>query len=256
MIFCSDSVKKILACDQIAEDLVFDKRPSNQELIFGHILLSYEEGQPATPGDLVNLIGCSPESLRLMLRKAEKGKYLFSGGRPKYEILPGSKLLWLTHKISQEWLVRNQRRLLPFRPTVREVYTVTQAFDIHSRTSNRLSFVFKSPVKRGIVFFLLDRMNYGYFELKRLKHNFPIDPESLRQFINIMQDAGYFEKMRKGNQTLIRASQSLQTLADEEVTKVCLDLNKGSNSFRPYSDFVARLKGNSKNLKELATAAQ
>ena len=71
-----------------------------------------------------------------------------------------------------------------------------------------------------------------------------------------MQDAGYFEKMRKGNQTLIRASQSLQTLADEEVTKVCLDLNKGSNSFPPYSDFVARLKGNSNNLKELATAAQ
>ena len=32
-----------------SQKTVFDKRPSNQELIFGHILLSYEEGQPMTP---------------------------------------------------------------------------------------------------------------------------------------------------------------------------------------------------------------
>ena len=39
MRFCSDSVKKILACDQIVGGMEFDKRPSNQELVFGHIAL-------------------------------------------------------------------------------------------------------------------------------------------------------------------------------------------------------------------------
>ena len=73
MRFCSDSVSKILACDQIAEGLEFDKRPSNQELIFSHILLCHEEGQRVVPRDLTEVIGCSPESLRLILRKAENG---------------------------------------------------------------------------------------------------------------------------------------------------------------------------------------
>ena len=59
MRFTTDSLRKILTCDQIAEGLEFDKRPSNQELIFGHILLMYEEGRRVVPRDLVSLIGCS-----------------------------------------------------------------------------------------------------------------------------------------------------------------------------------------------------
>ena len=46
-------MRKVLACDQIDEGLEFDKRPSNQELIFGHILLMYEEGRRIVPRDLV-----------------------------------------------------------------------------------------------------------------------------------------------------------------------------------------------------------
>ena len=89
MRFSSDMVKKILACDQIDEGLEFDKRPSNQELVFGHILLCHQEGADVSlPRDLTELIGCTPESLRLMLRKAEKGRFLMCGGRPNYEILP------------------------------------------------------------------------------------------------------------------------------------------------------------------------
>lgn len=241
MRFCSDSVSKILACDQIAEGLEFDKRPSNQELIFSHILLCHEEAQRVVPRDLTEVIGCSSESLRLILRKAEKRGYLQCSGRPDYEIKPCAKLLWLVHEVSQKWLINNQRRLLPFQPTVRQVYTVTQAFDIHSRVKNRHGFMFKSPIKRGIVFFVLDRMCHGQIELKRLKRNFPIDHESLRQFINMMVDAGYFEKQRKGTQTYIRATQILKMKADAAVEEVCLGLNRFSAGFSTYNDFIAWL---------------
>ena len=37
-------MRKVLACDQIDDGPEFDKRPSNQELIFGHFLLMYVEG--------------------------------------------------------------------------------------------------------------------------------------------------------------------------------------------------------------------
>ena len=39
-----------------------------------------------------------------MLRKAEKGKYLFSGGRPKYEILPVQNCRGLRIKLANGWL--------------------------------------------------------------------------------------------------------------------------------------------------------
>lgn len=246
MRFCSDSVKKILACDQIVGGMEFDKRPSNQELVFGHILLCHQECRRVVPRDLTELIGCTPESLRLMLRKAEKGKFLASGGRPHYEIIPLPKLLWLVHNVSHEWLLRNQRRLLPFNPTVREVYTVAQAFDIYSRVKNRHGFMFKSPIRRGIVFFVLDRMCHGHVELSRLKENFPIDHESLRQFVNMMVDAEYFVKLRHGKQTVIRATESLQNKVDAMVDEVCFGLNKCEQSFSIYGDFIDWLYFNAK----------
>ena len=67
--------KKILACDQIDEGLEFDKRPGNQELILGHILLCHQEGKTVLPRDLTEIVGCTSESLRLMLRGAEKGVF-------------------------------------------------------------------------------------------------------------------------------------------------------------------------------------
>lgn len=242
MRFSSDMVKKVLACDQIDEGLEFDKRPGNQELILTHILLCHGEDKIVVPRDLTDIIGCSSESLRLMLRRAEKGRFLSCGDRPNYEILPRSKLLWLVHAVSHEWLIKNQRRLMPFQPTVREVYTIAQAFDIYSRANNQYGFMFKAPVKRGIVFFVLDKMRFGPLELKRLRQNFPIDHESLRQFINIMEDAGYFEKIRKGNQTYIRGRQALQSVADETVNMVCVGLSQVNDSFTPYSDFLAWLR--------------
>ena len=238
MHFSPANVKKILACDQIAEGLKFDKRPSNQELVFGHVLLCHQECRRVVPRELTDLIGCTPESLRLMLRKAEKGKFLASLGRPHYEIIPLPKLLWLVHNVSQEWLLRNQRRLLPFTPSVREVYTAAQAFDIYSRVKNRHGFMFKSIIRRGIVFFVLDRMRYGHIELSRLKENFPIDHESLRQFINMMVDAKYFEKLRYGKKTVIRATESLENKADAMVEEVCYRLNKCEQSFSIYGDFI------------------
>jgi hypothetical protein len=254
--FSSDIVKKILACDQISEGMEFDKRPSNQELAFGHILLCHQECRRVVPRDLTELLGCTPESLRLMLRKAEKGKFLASGGRPHYEIIPLPKLLWLIHEVSQEWLLRNQRRLMPFSPTVREVYTVTQAFDIYSRINNRHGFMFKSPVKRGIVFFLLDRMHHGPIELKRLKYNFPIDHESLRQFINMTVDAGYFEKLRDGKQTFIGATKVLKEKTDILVDEVCVGLNKSDQSLSIYSDFIDWLNvGLEQNARAAASTA-
>lgn len=241
MRFSSDSVKKILACDQVTAGLEFNKRPGNQELIFGHILLCHDESRMVVPRDITDTIGCSPESLRLLLRRAEKRDYLFCGGRPNYEIKPAPKLLWMVHKVSQEWLVNSQRRLLPFRPTVREVYTVAQAFDIHSRVKNSHGFMFKSPIKRGIVYFVLDRMCYGHIELKQIKRNFPIDHESLRQFINAMVDAGYLEKIRQGNQTCIRATQTLREVANDAADIVCAGLSGAAESFTPYTDFLAWL---------------
>ena len=244
MRFSSDMVKKILACDQIDEGLEFDKRPGNQELILGHILLRYQEGKIVVPRDLTEIIGCSSESLRLMLRGAEKGRFLVCGRRPNYEILPTSKLLWLVHAVSNEWLIKNQRRLMPFQPSIREVYTVTQAFDIFSRINNVQGFMFKSPVKRGIVFFVLDKMRFGPLELKRLRQNFPIDHESLRQFVNVMEDAGYFEKTRMGNMTYVRGRAALKSVVNEAVNEVCAGLNQVDGSFSPYSDFLAWLKPN------------
>ena len=84
MRFSSDMVKKILACDQIDEGLEFDKRPGNQELILGHILLCHQEGKTVTPRDLVKSSVVASESLRLMLRGAEKGKFS--------DLWPSSKL--------------------------------------------------------------------------------------------------------------------------------------------------------------------
>ena len=84
MRFLSDMVKKILACDQIDEGLEFDKRPGNQELILGHILLCHQEGKTVLPRDLTEIVGCTSESLRLMLRGAEKGAFS--------DVWPSSKL--------------------------------------------------------------------------------------------------------------------------------------------------------------------
>jgi hypothetical protein len=241
MRFCTDEVKKVLACDQIAEGLEFDKRPSNQELVFGHILLMHEEGKNVVPRDLVRLIGCSSETLRLMLRKAEKGGFLKAHGRPDYEIVPLEKLLSLVFKVSQEWLLRNRMRLLPFSPSVRSVYLVTQTFDMYSRHKKLLPFVFKSPLKRGISFFVLDREKSGGVELKKLRHNFPIDHESLRQFVNIMVDAGYFKKHRKGKKVLIRPTSALTEIANMAIGDLCGLLNQSNRKFAAYNDFIGRL---------------
>jgi hypothetical protein len=241
MRFTTDSLRKILACDQIAEGLEFDKRPSNQELIFGHILLMYEEGRRVVPRDLVSLIGCSAESLRLTLRGAERGGFVKAQGRPDYEILPGDRLLWEVHKISQEWLTLNQRRLLPIRPTVREVYLTTQTFDIYTRFKKNMTFVLKSPLKRGISFFILDRDAYGGVELKGLRHNFPIDHESLRQFINVMIDAGYFVKHRRGKKVFIRATIALKEALGSIVEDVSDKLNDCARNFSVYSNFIDQL---------------
>jgi len=153
-------------------------------------------------------------------------------------------------------LLRNQRRLLPFNPTVREVYTVTQAFDIYSRVKNRHGFMLKSTIRRGIVFFVLDRMCHGHIELSRLKENFPIDHESLRQFINMMVDAGYFEKLRHGKQTVIRATDSLQNKADAMVDEVCFGLNKCGQSFSIYGDFIDWLYINEEQENPVAASFQ
>ncbi|MBL6642111.1 MAG: hypothetical protein ISP38_04230 [PS1 clade bacterium] len=241
MRFTQDSIRKILACDQIAEGLEFNKRPSNQELIFGHILLMYEEGRRVVPRDLVNLIGCSAESLRLMLRGAERGGFVKARGRPDYEILPDDRLLWEVHKVSQEWLTRNQRRLLPLRPTVREVYLTTQTFDIYARFKKTMTFALKSPLKRGISFFILDRDVHGGVELKRLRHNFPIDHESLRQFINVMIDAGYFEKHRRGKKVFIRPTIALKEALGAIVEDVSDKLNECAKDFSVYSNFIDQL---------------
>lgn len=234
----SDSVKKVLAVDQIAEGLVFDKRPSNQELILGHILLRHEEGRTVVPRELIKIIGCSPESLRLMLRKAEKGGFVVTTGRPDYEIRPSQKLLWLVFQVSQEWRVRNQRRLLPYSPTIRDVYRITQSFDIYTRVNNLMPFVLKSPMKRGITFFVLDRGKFGGVELTQLRHNFPIDHESLRQFINSMIETRQFEKYRKGKKAYIRPTRALTQQLNTIVDEVCAGLASHKSTFTVYSDFI------------------
>lgn len=241
MRFCGDEVKKVLACDQVAEGLEFDKRPSNQELVFGHILLMHEEGKSVVPRDLVRLIGCSSETLRLMLRNAEKGGFLKAHGRPNYEIVPLEKLLSLVFKVSQEWLLRNRLRLLPFSPSVRNVYLVAQAFDMYSRHKKLLPFVFKSPLKRGISFFVLDRDKSGGVELKKLRHNFPIDHESLRQFVNIMVDAGYFKKHRKSKKVFIRPTPAFTEITNMTIDDLCRLLNASSKGFAVYDNFIAKL---------------
>lgn len=236
-----DKIKKVLACDQIAEGLTFNKRPGHQELIFGHILLSYEEGNPATPKDLTRLTGCTPETLRVLLRKAESRGYLCSSGRPDYQIVPCEKMLSLIFKVSQEWRQRNLRRLLPYTPTVGEVYVMTQAFDIYTRWRESLTFIFKTPVKRGITFFILDRSRHGYVELERLKYNFPIDHESLRQFINMMIETGYFGKSKIGKYTVIWATSKLREETDKIVSELDAALRPFSGSIRPYSAFVEQI---------------
>jgi len=238
MYFTAGSVSKILACDQISESLEFDKRPSNQELIFGHILLMYEEGRRVVPRDVARLIGCSAESLRLTLRRAEQGGFVRVQGRPDYEILPCDRLLWEVYKVSQEWLANNQRRLLPARPTVREVYLATQTFDIYTRCKKIMTFALRSPVKRGISFFILDQDVYGGVDLQHLRHNFPIDHESLRQFINVMIDAGYFEKHRRGKRVFIRPTISLTEALGAIVENVCDTINDCARGFSVYSNFV------------------
>ena len=241
MHFTADRVHKILACDQIAAGLEFDKRPSNQELIFGHILLMYEEGRPVVPRDIARLIGCSAESLRLTLRRAEQGGFLRTQGRPDYEVLPRDRLLREVHKVSQEWLALNQRRLLPTRPTMREVYIITQTFDIYTRCNKIMTFALRSPVKRGISFFILDQDVYGGVDLQDLRHNFPIDHESLRQFINVMIDAGYFEKHRHGKKVFIRPTISLNEVLGEIVENVCHKINDCAMGFSVYSNFVDKV---------------
>ena len=241
MRFTAEGMCKVLACDQIAEGLEFDKRPSNQELALGHILIMYEEGRRVVPRDLVNLLGCSSEGLRLMLRSAEKGNFLRTEGRPDYEIFPSNKLLWEVHDVSQKWLIRNQRRLLPERPTVRKVYLIAQAFDIHARFKKLMTFALRSPLKRGISFFILDRDTHGGVELARLRRNFPIDHESLRQFINVMIDAGYFEKHRYGKKVFIRPTFALKEEFGAIVEDVCRNLNKCSQGLSVYGDFVDKL---------------
>jgi predicted transcriptional regulator len=138
----------------------------------------------------------------------------------------------------------------------REVYTVTQAFDIYSRMKGPDGFMFKSPMKRGIIFFVLDKMRFGQIELSRLKENFPIDHESLRQFINMMVDAGYFEKLREGKQTFIRATEALQINTDAAVNEVCAGLQRFENSFKPYSDFIDWLNIDTDQVDSLVPAAQ
>jgi hypothetical protein len=242
-------MRKVLACDQIDEGLEFDKRPSNQELIFGHILLMYEEGRRIVPRDLVTLIGCSAESLRLTLRDAEKGGFLSRAGRPDYEVLPRKRLLWEVFDVSQKWLLRNQRRLLPASPSVREVYIITQAFDMFTRVKKLLPFALKSPVKRGISFFILDRDSHGGVDLTRLRYNFPIDHESLRQFINMMIDAGYFVKHRVGKKVFIRPTATMKQTFGEILTDVCSRLNDCDKGSTTYSDFVQSLIASPQNEK-------
>ena len=87
-------------------------------------------------------------------------------------------------------------------------------------------------------------MRFGPLELKRLRQNFPIDHESLRQFVNIMEDAGYFEKTRMGNMTYVRGRAALKSVVNEAVNEVCAGLNQVDGSFSPYSDFLAWLKPN------------
>jgi hypothetical protein len=241
MHFTADNVHKILACDQISESLEFDKRPSNQELIFGHILLMYEEGSRVVQRDLESLIGCSAESLRLTLRKAEQGGFVRALGRPDYEVLPRDRLLWEVFKVSQEWLLHNQRRLLPTCPTVREVYLTTQTFDIYTRCKKIMTFALRSPVKRGISFFILDRDVYGGVDLQHLRHNFPIDHESLRQFINVMIDAGYFKKHRRGKKVFIRSTIALKEALGAIVENVCGKINDCARGFSVYSNFVDKM---------------
>ena len=241
MRFTVNCMRKVLACDQIAEGLEFDKRPSNQELIFGHILVMFEEGRSVVPRNLVDLIGCSAESLRLVLRNAEKGGFVTACGRPDYEIVPRKRLLWEVHNVSQKWLIRNQRRLMPERPSIRDVYIITQAFDIYARFKKLLPFILKSPLKRGISFFVLDRDVYGGVELTRLRHNFPIDHESLRLFINVMIDAGYFVKRRDGKKVFICPTMALKEALGAIVEDVCGQLNDSAEGLSVYSDFVGRL---------------
>ena len=236
-----ETMKKVLAFDQISEGLEFDKRPSNQELIFSHILLTHFEQRKTKPRDLTELVGCSSESLRIMLRRAEKGGFLSSAGRPNYEIIPCDKYLNLISTVGNQWLDLHRDRLASFTTTLREVFVITQAFDIYARAKNLHAFMFRAPVRRGIVFYVLEQSETAYVELKRIKNNFPIDHESLRQFVKMMFEAGYFQRKREGNRVFVRASDMLANILEASVEDVCDRLNVFAGSTTIYSDFIDAL---------------
>ena len=72
--------------------------------------------------------------------------------------------------------------------------------------------------------------------------NFPIDHESLRQFINVMIDAGYFEKHRCGKNVFIRPTIALKEALGAIVEDVSDKLNDFARNFSVYSNFIDQLE--------------